>query len=83
MTTLRAELAEWIKRARDGEEAVVTKRGRPVARLSGVGTTPLLDRLVAAGVVEPPRRTPERMAHEGVRRGANGSVTDLVGVLRR
>lgn len=83
VTTLRAELAEWIKRAREGEEVVVTERGRPVARLSGVSTTPLLDDLVASGVVEPPRGASKPVARTGVRVSAAGPVADLIGELRR
>ena len=45
ISTLRAELASWIERARTGEEIVVTDRGSPVARLLAVDSAPLLDQL--------------------------------------
>jgi len=37
VSDLRAHLSEWLERARDGEEVVVTERGIPVARLLGIG----------------------------------------------
>lgn len=46
---LRRELKDWLDRAQAGDEVVVTDRGRPVARLSGIDTTPLLDQLTADG----------------------------------
>lgn len=45
MRPLRAELAGWIGRVREGEDVVVTDRGTPVARLVAVGSAPLIDRL--------------------------------------
>jgi prevent-host-death family protein len=33
VSDLRAHLSEWLERAREGEEVVVTERGVPVARL--------------------------------------------------
>ncbi|PJJ70293.1 prevent-host-death family protein [Sediminihabitans luteus] len=53
MSALRAELKQWIERARDGEEVVVTDRGQPVARLSGIGTADLLQSLVRDGLLTP------------------------------
>lgn len=83
VTSLRAELAGWIKRAKDGEDVVVTDRGRPVVRLSPVGGTPLIDRLVAEGVIDPTPPTPKSSARDAVRVTASGPVADLVEELRR
>lgn len=82
VTVLRAELSEWIDRAQGGEEVVVTERGRPVVRLLGVGSTPLLDRLVAEGVVTPPRGA-KPVARGSAHVHASGPVADLVGEQRR
>jgi prevent-host-death family protein len=49
ITQLRRELEEWLARARAGDEVVITERGRPVARLSGIDVAPLLDRLTEEG----------------------------------
>jgi len=64
VSELRANLRDWLERAREGNEVVVTERGIPVARLLGIETTPLLDRLTAEGVIGRPttpkgRRRPD------------------------
>lgn len=79
---LRRELKEWLDRVRSGDEVVITDRGRPVARLSGIDAAPLLDRLVEEGRVS---GTPD--AHRPTTRGrprvrARGEVAALVVVER-
>ncbi|WP_435737115.1 type II toxin-antitoxin system prevent-host-death family antitoxin [Cellulosimicrobium sp. PMB13] len=61
VSALRAELRSWIERARSGEEIVVTERGVPVARLTGVATADLVTELTRDGVLSPP--SVERPAH--------------------
>lgn len=75
---LRRELKSWLARVQDGDEVVVTDRGRPVARLSGVGIAPILDQLVEEGVIS--RDAPvQRPAARGRRRVASrGEVSELV-----
>ena len=58
VSALRAELKSWIERARDGEEVVITERGVPVARLTGVATADLVTELVRDGVLVPPAGEP-------------------------
>jgi prevent-host-death family protein len=83
VSTLRAELADWIKRVRAGEEVVVTDRGMPVVRLVAVDTAPLLEQLTRQGVVSRSRR-PGRPTASGARRvRARGPVSDLVSEQRR
>jgi len=54
---LRAELSRWVTRVRNGEEIVVTDRGKPVARLVPADGERTLDRLIREGRVIPaPRR---------------------------
>lgn len=80
---LKNGLSGYIDRVRNGEEVVVTDRGRPVARLSPLDAThDHLADLVAAGIVRAPasgrpRHLPKR------RIKAKGSVTDLVAEQRR
>jgi len=50
---LRADLSRWIARVREGEEIVVTDRGRAVARVLPVDGERPIDRLVRQGVVVP------------------------------
>jgi prevent-host-death family protein len=51
VTELRAHLSDWLERARDGNEVVITERGVPVARLVGLETAGTLERLAAEGVI--------------------------------
>lgn len=77
---LRNHLSRYLDRVRDGEEVVVTDRGRAIARVVPVGGERVLDRLIAEGVVTPARR-PKRPAARPIK--AKGTVSDLVGVQRR
>ncbi len=54
VTELRAHLSEWLERAREGGEIVITDRGVPVARLLGLTTTATLERLTADGIIGRP-----------------------------
>jgi prevent-host-death family protein len=58
--TLRAQLAQALRRAEAGERIVVTVAGRPVAQLGPVegpaGQGPTLDDLVARGLLLRARR---------------------------
>ncbi|MDQ3344106.1 MAG: type II toxin-antitoxin system prevent-host-death family antitoxin [Actinomycetota bacterium] len=83
VSTLRAELADWIERVRAGEEVVVTDRGRPVARLVSVDTAPLLEQLTRQGVLSRPRRAERPSARGAQRVHAQGSVSELVSDQRR
>lgn len=71
---LHDRLSEYLERVKGGGEIVVTRRGRPVARLSGLGERPL-DALARRGLVRMPQeaRSP-RAAHVK----GTGSVSDLV-----
>jgi prevent-host-death family protein len=63
VTELRAHLSDWLARAHDGEEIVVTERGMPVARLVGLNTRATIERLTDEGIIgrpAQPRRPPVR-----------------------
>ncbi|MDP8927433.1 MAG: type II toxin-antitoxin system prevent-host-death family antitoxin [Actinomycetota bacterium] len=77
---LRNNLSRYLDRVRDGEEVVVTDRGRAIARLLPLGSERALDRLIAAGVVSPARQ-PKRRAGRPIE--AKGTVSDLVADQRR
>jgi prevent-host-death family protein len=51
VSELRAHLSDYLARAREGAEVVITDRGVPIARLLGVTTTTTLERLAADGVI--------------------------------
>ncbi|SNS65161.1 prevent-host-death family protein [Micrococcales bacterium KH10] len=59
MSALRAELKSWIDRAKAGETVIITDRGVPVARLSGVESADLLTELVRDGLVTEPEKSRE------------------------
>jgi prevent-host-death family protein len=71
---LHDRLSEYLERVEAGGEIVVTRRGRPVARLSGFGERPL-DALARRGLVRMPEgaRSPRSPQVKGA-----GPVSDLV-----
>jgi prevent-host-death family protein len=83
VSDLRAHLSEWLARARDGEEVVVTERGTPVARLLGITAASTLERLVAEGVIGRPDRAHRAPAAGRSRPRPRRPISDLVGEQRR
>jgi prevent-host-death family protein len=83
VSTLRAELADWIERVRGGEEVVITDRGIPVARLVAVDAAPLLEQLTRRGVLSPPRRASRPTASDVPRAHAHRPVSELISEQRR
>ncbi len=77
---LHDRLSEHLERVERGAEVVVTRRGRPIARLSAVDGEDPLEELVRRGLVMPPGRprSPRR-----ARVKARGSVSELVAEQRR
>ena len=75
---LRRELKDWLDRAQSGDEVVITDRGSPVARLSGIDTGPLLDRLADEGRLSRAPAAPRPSARGRRRVDARGEVAALV-----
>lgn len=50
---LRDHLSQYLKHVESGEEVVVTDHGRAVARVVPINGTPMIDRLIAEGLVTP------------------------------
>lgn len=74
---LRRDLKRWLERARRGEDVVITDRGRPIAKLSGVAAASRIEQLIAEGRISSPRGPKPRAAD--IRRvEARGSVSELV-----
>lgn len=65
----RQDLRGWIERARSGDDVVVTVRGRPTARIVGLGTAATIARLTAAGILGEPEvlERPRAGTHPRVR----------------
>lgn len=76
---LRARLGFYLKKVEQGREIIVTRRGRRIARIRGLGGDHL-EHLVRRDLVRMPvgRRLPRRARVE-----AAGSVSDLVAEQRR
>jgi prevent-host-death family protein len=77
---LHDRLSEHLEAVQDGAEVLVTRRGRPIARLSAVNDTDPLAELVRRGLVTPPDR-PRTARKAAVK--AHGSVSELVAEQRR
>ncbi len=77
---LRNNLSRYLDRVRDGDEVVVTDRGRAIARVVPVGSERVLDRLIAEGIVTPARQSKQR-ASKPIK--TKGGVSDLVADQRR
>ncbi len=62
ISELKAKLSQFLDLVRAGEEVVVTDRGRPIARISGLGGATgddaRLQMLVRTGRVRPPSGDP-------------------------
>ncbi len=54
---LKSKLSECVARASDGEDFIVTDRGRPVARLVALDGEPMIERGVAEGWLTPASRS--------------------------
>jgi prevent-host-death family protein len=77
---LRNNLSYYLDCVRDGEEVLVTDRGRAIARVLPLSGERTLDRLIAEGLV-----TSATKAKRGSSRAikTTGTVSDLVGAQRR
>lgn len=77
---LHDRLSEHLDRVEQGVEIVVTRRGRPVARLSPIGGQEALAELERRGLLRLPER-PRSGRRASVT--ASGSVSELVSEQRR
>jgi prevent-host-death family protein len=77
---LHDRLSEYLERVEAGVELVVTRRGRPVARLSAIEPGDPLAELVRRGLVRLPERlrSPRKPSVP-----SSGSVSDLIAEQRR
>jgi prevent-host-death family protein len=72
---LHDRLSEYLERVEAGGEVVVTRRGRPVARLSGLDAERPLEDLARRGLVRMPQGS---RSSRVARVKGTGSVSDLV-----
>jgi prevent-host-death family protein len=77
---LHDRLSEHLERVELGAAVIVTRRGRPIARLAAVGEAEAIEDLIRRGLITAPTR-PRRSRRARVK--ATGSVSDLVAQQRR
>lgn len=82
ITDLRAHLSDWLTRVREGEELVVTDRGLPVARIIGIDAVPLMERLIAQGVIARPKNPKQPIDRNEVVANPGRPLSDIVSELR-
>jgi len=78
ISDLRAHLSDWLERARQGTEVIITDRGLPIARLLGLSTTTTIDRLTAEGVIGRPERAHRPVASGRPRPRPRRPIADLI-----
>jgi prevent-host-death family protein len=84
VSELRANLSEWVARARTGTEVLVTERGVAVARLTGIDAAATIERLVEQGHISRPTKAgPRPIASGRTRPRGKASISDLVSDQRR
>ena len=78
---LQQHASEVVRRAAAGETLLITDRGRPVARLMPIETTPL-EQALATGLARPARRRPRDLAPPLPALGGS-SLSELLADARR
>lgn len=80
ITALRANLAEWLQKVREGEEVTITDHGVPVARLVPVPSSDLIERLTREGVLGRPQtlERPKAAGRPRIQLPPGVSVSDIV-----
>lgn len=72
---LRNNLRAVLARVKEGDEVVISERGRPIARLTPADRS--RDELIAAGIITPARR-PKRPLDELPLIPIRGGIQDLL-----
>jgi len=80
---LRDHLSAWLERVQQGEELIVTERGKPIARIGSTGGRGSLDRLISEGVVTPASKPRAPASSFTTVRMRTGTVAELVAAQRR
>lgn len=83
VTELRARLGHWIDVVRNGADVVITDRGTPVARMVGLDSTSIIDRLTAQGIISRPIRTARPVAGDRPRPQPKRPIADIISEQRR
>ena len=78
VSELRANLSDWIGRARAEGEVVITERGIPVARLVGIGFASRIEELLAEGTISRPLRPKEPLGPPIEPLPGPGQISDII-----
>lgn len=81
MRELHDKLSRYLDAVAAGDEIIVTKRGRAIARVTAVDARDPLQDLRDRGLLRPPRR-PKRPLPLPTIKARGGLVSDLVSELR-
>jgi prevent-host-death family protein len=79
----RSRLRQWLDRAAAGEEVVVTERGRPRARVTGIDVRTTRERLIEEGLITPPTKPKGEIDVESLPRMKEGTLTEILLEQRR
>jgi prevent-host-death family protein len=80
---LRSRLSYWLGRAAEGEEVIVTERGRPRARITPLGWEERRRQLIEQGVISPARTPKMPIDLDDLPEIRGGSLSDIVIEQRR
>lgn len=82
---LRENLRAWLDRVKDGDELVITERGKAVAQLTALDPPrSRLEELIEAGIVRPPLRPKHRIDLSRLPKlGPGPTLSDIVIEQRR
>ena len=78
---LRGRLSDYLDRVREGDELVVTDRGRAFARVAPLARGRALGRAIGEGLVT--SASPSARSRPSQRTTSRGTVSDLVAEQRR
>ena len=79
----RSRLSHWLDRAAAGEEVIVTERGRPRARVTGVDARTTRDRLIEDGLITPAKKPKREIDVKSLPRMKEGTLTEILLEQRR
>jgi len=76
---LRDHLSKWLDEVKAGRDITITERGKPVARIVPIAADDTLARLIAEGIVTPPKGPrPNLSAWNPINLKSGATISDLV-----
>jgi len=83
VSQFRAQLKDYLTKAKDGQDIVITDRGVPIARLTGVEGASLLEQLEREGLLSAPAGARPVAPNLGPERSSDSAISGLLKRLRR